>query len=102
MGIERIEPLILRKDVDRRLWMLRREQIRNTGLRFKLQTTVQRYNSYQQYWARICREIENGTYQRDVKRAADKFGDAAASTALGRRRQKMFERGLARKEERDV
>ena len=35
MGIERIEPLIPRKDVDRRLWLLRREQIRNTGMRFR-------------------------------------------------------------------
>ena len=30
MGIERIEPLTLRKDVERRLWQLRKEQIRNT------------------------------------------------------------------------
>ena len=61
MGIERIEPLIMRKDIDRRMWLLRREQIRNTGLRFKLQDTMQRYNTYQQYWQRIVREIENGT-----------------------------------------
>ena len=34
MGIEKLEPTIQRKDVDRRVWVLRREQIRNTGLRF--------------------------------------------------------------------
>ena len=33
MGIEKIEPGVLRKDVDRRVWVLRREQIRNTGMR---------------------------------------------------------------------
>lgn len=100
MGIERLEPLIMRKDVDRRLWILRREQIRNTGMRFKLQTTIQRYNTYQQYWARIVREIENGTYQRDLGRAAARFGENAV-TAFGKRRQKMFERGLAKRAERD-
>jgi hypothetical protein len=101
MGIERLEPLIMRKDVDRRLWLLRKEQIRNTGMRFKLQTTIQRYNTYQQYWARIVREIENGTYQRDLGRAAARFGENAV-TAFGKRRQKMFQRGIAKKAERDA
>src|SRR3954469_23502367 len=99
MGIERLEPMILRKEVDRRLWALRREQIRNTGMRFKLETTIQRYNTYQQYWQRIVREIENGTYQRDLGRAAQRFGDNAV-TAFAKRRQKMFEKGMAKKAER--
>jgi hypothetical protein len=101
MGIERIEPLTARKDVDRRLWALRREQIRNTGLRFKLETTVQRYNTYQQYWQRIVREIEAGTYQRDLGRAAQRFGDNAV-TGFAKRRQKMFEKNVSRKAERDA
>ena len=50
IGIEKIEPQIPRKDVERRIWVLRREQIRNTGLRFKFQMLVQRYNTFQQYW----------------------------------------------------
>src|SRR5262249_17871926 len=77
------------------------EQIRNTAMRFKLNTTVQRYNTYQQYWQRVCREIENGTYRRDLARAAERFGDAAL-TSLGKRRQKMFEKGMAKKAERDA
>jgi hypothetical protein len=101
MGIERIEPLTARKDVDRRLWSLRREQIRNTGLRFKLETTIQRYNTYQQYWQRIVREIEAGTYQRDLGRAAQRFGDNAV-TGFAKRRQKMFEKALTKKAERDA
>jgi hypothetical protein len=101
VGIERLEPLVLRKDVDRRLWVLRREQIRNTALRFKLETTIQRYNTYQQYWQRIVREIENGTYQRDLGRAARRFGEGAV-TAFGKRRQKMFEKGAAKRAERDA
>jgi hypothetical protein len=101
MGIERLEPLTVRKDIDRRLWALRREQIRNTGLRFKLETTIQRYNTYQQYWQRIVREIEAGTYQRDLGRAAQRFGENVV-TGFARRRQKMYEKGLEKKAERDA
>ena len=63
LGFEKIEPAVARKDVDRRIYVMRREKIRNTGKRFKLQTLIQRYNTFQQYWQRICREIENGTYK---------------------------------------
>ena len=49
MGIERIEPGVARKDVERRFQTLRREQIRNTALRFRFQMVVQRYNTYQSY-----------------------------------------------------
>ncbi len=69
MGIERIEPAIPRKDVDRRIYVLRREKIRNTAKRFKLQTIISRYNTFQQYWQRICREIEQGTYKRHLIKA---------------------------------
>jgi hypothetical protein len=69
MGLERIEPQIPRKDIDRRIYVLRREKIRNTAKRFKLQTIISRYNTFQQYWQRICREIETGTYKRHLIRA---------------------------------
>ncbi|KYF71442.1 hypothetical protein BE15_28480, partial [Sorangium cellulosum] len=90
MGIERLEPLIPRKDVDRRIWVMRREQIRNTGLRFKFQMLFQRYNTFQQYWGRIAREIENGTYRRDVIRAAKRVGAKEALTIVGRKRAERY------------
>lgn len=70
IGIERLEPGVARKDVDRRFWELRKVRVRNTALRFRFQTLVQRYNTLQQYWVRICRQIESGTYSRHVRRAA--------------------------------
>ncbi|MBI2395904.1 MAG: hypothetical protein HYV09_40445, partial [Deltaproteobacteria bacterium] len=73
-GIEKIPPSIPQKDVDRRIWVLRREKIRNTGTRFKFQQIIQRYNTFSSYWMRILREIENGTYKRDVLRAKKRFG----------------------------
>jgi hypothetical protein len=80
VGLEKIVPAVLRKDVDRRFYLLRREQIRNTALRFRFQMVLQRYNTYQTYWQRICREIENGTYKRHLIRAQRRFG----STRPGR------------------
>jgi hypothetical protein len=90
MGIERLEPQIQRKDVERRIQLLRKEQIRNTGLRFKFQMLIQRYNTLQQYWGRVTREIENGTYRRDVMRAAVRFGAKEALTIVGKRRAQQY------------
>lgn len=74
MGMERIEPTVARKDVDRRFWLLRREKVRNTARRFRLQMLTQRYNTLQQYWQRTCREIENGTYRRHRLKAERTIG----------------------------
>ena len=95
LGIEKLEPLIARKDVDRRIYLLRREKIRNTGRRFKFQTLIQRYNTFQQYWQRIVREIENGTYRRHVLRAERTVGPSELLTVAARRR---FGRERARKD----
>jgi hypothetical protein len=92
LGMEKLEPTVLRKDVDRKLWVLRREQIRNTGLRFKFQMLIQRYNTYQQYWTRVVREIENGTYRRDIIKVAQRFGEKDAMTILGRKRAEQYRR----------
>jgi hypothetical protein len=73
MGIEKLEPSVPRKDVERRLYVLRRTQIRNTGMRFRFQNALLRFNTYQTYWMRICRQIEEGTYKRDVRRANARF-----------------------------
>ena len=86
LGFEKIEPQVARKDVDRRIYVLRREKIRNTGKRFKLQTIIQRYNTFQQYWQRICREIENGTYKRHLARAERIMGPGDLLTIAARRR----------------
>ncbi len=92
LGMEKLEPTVLRKDVDRKLWVMRREQIRNTGLRFKFQMLVQRYNTYQQYWTRVVREIENGTYRRDIIKVAQRFGEKDAMTILGKKRAEQYKR----------
>lgn len=91
LGIEKIEPAVARKDVDRRFWMLRRVQIRNTARRWRLQVLIQRYNTFQQYWTRICREIENGTYVRHLLKAKKNLG-AEPKTWAAKKRMGLLRR----------
>lgn len=74
MGIEKLEPTVLRKKVEREIRNLEKTKIRNTSLRFKLQQQIQRYNLYVTYWNRIIRQIEDGTYLRDVRKVQEKYG----------------------------
>ncbi|HLK39835.1 MAG TPA: MXAN_5187 C-terminal domain-containing protein [Polyangiaceae bacterium] len=85
MGIEKLEPTVPRKDVDRRIHTLRKEQIRNTAQRFRFQMVLQRYNTYQTHWQRICREIENGTYKRHLLKANQRFADGRGQRPTTRR-----------------
>ena len=84
MGIEKVPPAILKRDIDRAIYQLRKVRLQNTAMRFKFQAIIQRLNTYQQYWQRIMRQIENGTYKRDIQRAAAKFGKDDVLRATGR------------------
>lgn len=77
LGFEKLEPTVPRKDVDRRFAILRKEQIRNTAMRFRFQVVTQKYNTYAMHWVRICRQIEEGTYKRHIRKAKARFGDTA-------------------------
>lgn len=85
-GIERIEPQIPRKQFDRVVHELRKTKPRNTALRFRFQTLIQRYTTLQTYWRRIGRQIEEGTYRRDLLRARRRREAARAERAEARHR----------------
>ena len=68
-GLERLEPTVVRKEFERRLHLLRKEQIRNTALKYRMQQLVQKYTSFITYWTRVARQIEEGTYRRDILKA---------------------------------
>jgi len=86
-GIERIEPQIPRKQFDRALHQLRKVKPRNTALRFRFQTLIQRYTTLQTYWRRIGRQIEEGTYRRDLLRARRRREAARAEREHEQRRR---------------
>ncbi|HTE50617.1 MAG TPA: MXAN_5187 C-terminal domain-containing protein [Kofleriaceae bacterium] len=78
MGIQKVAPMQLHRDIERKVRELTQQQIRNTGLRFRFTTLSQKFGSYNTYWKRTLREIEQGKYIRDlarVKRKADQRGE---------------------------
>jgi hypothetical protein len=98
MGIEKIEPGVLRRAVDRQVQNLRRERCTNTAQRFRFQVLLQRYTTLGAYWQRICRAIEEGTYhphilraQRTVARPSQAPPGTAASPADAPELPELFE-----------
>jgi hypothetical protein len=67
-GYEKTEPRVARKDVERRVYGLRKELPRNTALRFRYHQLYQRYTTLASYWQRTARQIEEGTFRLQLQR----------------------------------
>ncbi len=65
LGLEKLEPLKLLKQVESCVRQYANVSIVNTMHKFKYNTLVARFCSYKQYWNRINRLIEEGRYSRD-------------------------------------
>jgi len=59
-GIERRPPEKLAAKVAREVRILTSTTMTNTALRFRNQQAISRYNTYQQYWRRNLRDLEEG------------------------------------------
>ena len=68
MGTLKTEPLTLRKHIYRQILQAKPAQINNTGTRFKLRNLIQKWNGYLNMWKRTVRQIEEGTFRRDLDR----------------------------------
>ena len=69
IGIQKLEPLVPRREIQRAMLEIAQKNIRNTGVRFRFNTLNQKWNVYTTYWNRTCSQIANGTYVRDLARA---------------------------------
>ena len=69
LGIDRRPPDDQRKSVSGRLRTMRTTVVKNTGLKFRINTLFAKLISYERMWDRTLREIEDGTYKRDVFKA---------------------------------
>ncbi|MBX3247393.1 MAG: hypothetical protein KF901_09435, partial [Myxococcales bacterium] len=83
-GIERLPPVRRRESLERALKELRRDQPNNTAMRFRFQTVWQRWITMTTHWDRVTRQIEEGTYRRDVLRARRRNADRDQAAAAGR------------------
>ena len=92
IGVEKVPPVTLRMDVARIMRELEQMKVRNTALKFKIRTNVQKFVSYSTYWNRTLREIEDGTYKRHVDKAKRQQAE----------QERKAKRGPARKKEDDA
>lgn len=65
------EPVKLRDEVDRFILAYANKTINNTSTKFKLNAVVAKYNAYKQYWTRVLRAIDEGTYVRKAEGAPE-------------------------------
>ncbi len=64
MRVLKREPVKLRNEIEKTILLHSNKNFTNTSLKFKFNSTVAKYNSYKQYWSRVLREIEEGTFTR--------------------------------------
>lgn len=76
LGIQKQPPTFIHSDVERKIREIAQLQIRNTALRYRFAMLQQKIGSYNSYWRRTVRQIENGTYARNLS----KIGRQAAKT----------------------
>lgn len=69
MGVERAPPNVPRREMNRLVLETQQVPISNASLRFRFQSIMQRWVLYTSYWNRTLREMEAGTYRRDLARA---------------------------------
>jgi hypothetical protein len=69
LGIDRRPPDLERKRIGTRMRELRTTMVKNTALKFRINTLFAKLISFERMWDRVLREMEEGTYKRDVFKA---------------------------------
>jgi hypothetical protein len=69
LGIDRRPPDAQRRQVSEKMRVLKTTQVKNTALKFRIQTMFAKLISFERMWDRTLREMEEGTYKRDVFKA---------------------------------
>lgn len=82
-GVSREEPTKQREEVFSYVRALSGVGLQNARLRFKLQQTIAKYNTYVTLWDRILREIEEGRYKRDLFRLRLHYGNEDPKNPAG-------------------
>jgi hypothetical protein len=83
LGFERLPPIKERDELHKRILKLKGENPRNTGVKFRLNSSLSKFLSYDRMWQRTLKEIEEGTYKRDIIRAKKLLGKSAAQGKSG-------------------
>lgn len=68
MGMERIPPETPRREMNRMMLEMQQVPIGNASMRFRFQALSQKWVLHTTYWNRTMRDIEAGTFRRDMAR----------------------------------
>lgn len=82
VGVEKRPPHQGRRDIMRMFRELEQMPMIRTDLRFRFRGLTQRLTTYKTHWTRTERQIEDGTYHRDVARAKARQQRRAEREAL--------------------
>lgn len=77
--VRKREPVRLREEVEKIVMRNSNVPITNTVLKFKFSSLISKYVSYKQYWTRVLREIEEGTYRRRAEAGAAVAASSAST-----------------------
>jgi hypothetical protein len=69
LGVERVSPAKRHAALKKRLLGLKGVFVRQTALKFRIQTLASKLTTYERLWERSIAEIEAGTYRKDLLRA---------------------------------
>ncbi len=78
IGIERVPPIKQHAAIKRRAVILKDSFVRQTALKFRIQSIAARLLTYETMWTRTLRSIEEGTHRRDPSRRSSNTGEASA------------------------
>lgn len=69
LGLDRLPPSKKHERIKKRVQSLKGQFIRQTALKFRIQSLAQKLVTYERLWDRTIKEIEAGTYSRDLFKA---------------------------------
>ena len=79
LGTRPREPVMARQEIQKTVAIWSNTPIQNTALRFKFNSINARYQAMKRQWDSILRQMEAGTYKRDIFKANIRCGTAARS-----------------------
>ena len=69
LGTRPREPMMARREIQKIVTILANSPIQNTARRFKYNSINARYQAMKRQWDNILRQMEAGTYKRDIFKA---------------------------------
>ncbi len=86
LGTRPREPVMARQEIQKTVTLWANTPIQNTALRFKFNSINSRYQAMKRQWDNILRQMEAGTYKRDIFRANIRQAGTAPPKSDSKRR----------------